>query len=218
MVKRRADLRSATILNPFENRLASCRALCLMGNKELSLNKKESQASSKQPGLTIGNELRKALSYHQSGQFERAGEIYAKILKVAPFNADALNLAGVLALEEGNLAHAEKQIAAAIAADPSRPEFYNNLGNVQARQNHLNEAARSYQKAIALNPDYAAAYFNLGNANQELKKYRQAIKYYCRTLEIEPELGRALAATQVGRLLPALYADYGHEIFGHIFI
>ncbi len=162
-----------------------------MANTEFTLNKKEGHASSMQPVSTIGNELRRGLAYHQSGQFEKAREIYAKILKVAPCQADTLNLAGVMALEEGNLVLAEEQIAAAIEADPSRPDFYNNLGNVLARQNHLNEAARSYQKAIALNPNYAAAYFNLGNVNQELKKFRQAIKCYCRTLEIEPDLARA---------------------------
>jgi tetratricopeptide (TPR) repeat protein len=60
-----------------------------------------------QTDFNFADELRRGLLYHQSAQLEKAQEIYSQILKIDPLHPDALNLSGLLALEDGNLARAE---------------------------------------------------------------------------------------------------------------
>ena len=157
------------------------------------------QTSFRKSEIDITDELRRGCAYHQAAQYAKAREIYSKILKVEPFHPDALNLKGLLALEEGDLDRAEDLIASAIQQDSKQPFFYNNIGNVYLQKGCLDKAAQNYRKAVALKPDYADAHFNLGNVNQQLGNSREAIVNYCRTLQIDPEsapacfnLGKAL--------------------------
>jgi len=47
-------------------------------------------------------EFKKALQYHQSGQLQKAQEIYRKILEINPDHCDSLHLLGVIANQAGN--------------------------------------------------------------------------------------------------------------------
>ena len=58
------------------------------------------QQSDKFP-FDIGSELKKALQYHQSGQLQKAEEIYKKIVEINPNHSDSLHLLGVIAHQFG---------------------------------------------------------------------------------------------------------------------
>jgi predicted O-linked N-acetylglucosamine transferase (SPINDLY family) len=147
--------------------------------------------------FNLADELRKGLACHQAGEYEKAAEVYEKVLAHDPQQADALHLLGLLALEAGHLKRAGSLIARAIAADHSQPSFYNNLGNVLLQKNEISHAIFNFQQAIELKPDYAVAHYNLGNAMQQSGKFNEAIACYRQAVGID--CGLAAAWLNMGR-------------------
>ncbi|UCF92984.1 MAG: tetratricopeptide repeat protein [Desulfobacterales bacterium] len=138
--------------------------------------------------IDIVSELRKGLAFHQSGQSERAQEVYRRILDRDPLHPDALHLLGLLALEAGKAATAVALIGKAVHLDPGQAVFYNNLGNGYFEKGETAEAILKYQKAIELKPNYAEAWFNLGNAYQQQRRGNKAVHCYQQALAIESDL------------------------------
>lgn len=135
-------------------------------HKLSSVKKKSRKRDIKLP-FAIGSEITKALRYHQSGQLQKAEEIYKKILHINPNHPDSLHLLGVIASQVGKIDIAVNLINKAIQNNPKNPAFYNNLGNVIKEQGELDEAISCYQKALGLKPDYAEAYNNLFHQFQQ---------------------------------------------------
>ena len=52
--------------------------------------------------------FKKGVSYHQTGQFQKAEKIYKSILKKQPGNADAIHLLGVIKCQSGHFKEAKK--------------------------------------------------------------------------------------------------------------
>ena len=63
-------------------------------------------------------DFKKALQYHQSGQLQKAEEIYRKILELNPEHSDSLHLLGVIANQVGNNDMAVRLIGRAIGINP----------------------------------------------------------------------------------------------------
>ena len=72
-----------------------------------------------------------------------------------------LDLANAL-LEAGELAAAQGEIDAALAAQPTSAIAWNSLGNLRARRREFDGAIAAYRQAIALDPKLPQAYGNLG--------------------------------------------------------
>ncbi len=111
--------------------------------------------------MTTQNILREAMDKHKAGDIASAEMLYKQILASHPFDADALNLLGVLSLQRGCLDEAQNLLKRAIGANPRIAEFHNNLGQV-LKQQGLNDAAMaSFRKSLQLNPDLTIAKNNL---------------------------------------------------------
>jgi len=135
-------------------------------HKPSSVRKKSQKRNIKSPSAT-DSEVAKAIQYHQSGQLQKAEEIYKKILRINPNHPDSLHLLGVLAYQVGKIDAAVTLISKAIQINPDNPSFYNNFGNVLKEQGKFSEAVSCYQKALKLKPDYAEAYNNLFHQLQQ---------------------------------------------------
>lgn len=66
----------------------------------------------------IDIELKRGLQYHQSGQIQKAEEIYKRILELNPNHPDSLHLLGVIALQAGKDDMAVDLIHKAIRYNP----------------------------------------------------------------------------------------------------
>ncbi|HUV49876.1 MAG TPA: tetratricopeptide repeat protein [Anaerolineae bacterium] len=139
----------------------------------------------------IDTEIKKAFQYHQSGQFEKAQEIYKEILEINPNHSDSLHLSGIIAHQSGKNDIAANLINRAIQTRPEEPVYYLSLGSVYKSQGSLDEAILSYQKALELNPDYAEAYNNMGNAVKAQGRLDEAILHYKKALELKPNYAEA---------------------------
>ena len=139
----------------------------------------------------INNELKKALQYHQSGQLQKAEEIYKRILAINPNHSDSLHFTGVIAHQRGKTDIGIKLITKAIKNNPNSPIYHNNLGNLFKDQGKIEDAIFSYKKALQLKPDYAEAYSNLGIVYKEQGRLGEAILNYQKTLQLKPDCAEA---------------------------
>lgn len=106
-------------------------------------------------------DIEEAFAYHQAGLFEQAREIYLQILLYNPDDYNALQLLGVLAVNDGNYPLAVELIGRAATMVDSDPSIFNNLGEAYRGLNQLKDAEHCFRRALNLDSNYALAYNNL---------------------------------------------------------
>ncbi|CAB1064797.1 hypothetical protein D1BOALGB6SA_9594 [Olavius sp. associated proteobacterium Delta 1] len=143
------------------------------------------------PKIDIDRVLNRALYFHNSGQLEQAEASYCRILEIAPQQADALHLLGLIHGEKGSLETAKKLIDRAIQNDANVPVFYVSFGDILQREEKFTEAVNYYRKALSLNPNLVEGLCNMGNALRQLAQYNQAIACYRKSLVCNPRLPEA---------------------------
>ena len=140
--------------------------------------------------MDIEQKLQEAIVFHQSGQLQRAEQIYQQVLQISPRNADALNLLGFLAYQVGRCEVAANLIAKAIEVDSKQYIFFINLGLVRQEQGELDKSIEAYHKAIEINPNDSDVYNNLGNTLQEQGELDKSIETYHKAIGINPNDAR----------------------------
>jgi predicted O-linked N-acetylglucosamine transferase (SPINDLY family) len=141
--------------------------------------------------FSIEVEFKKALKYHQSGQLQKAREIYKKILSLNPDHGDSLHCLGVIENQVGNNDMALRLIGKAIQINSNEPIYHNNIGNVFKAQGNLKQALSSYQKAISLKPDFPEVLVSIGSVYNELGKPNEAIFCIQQALQFKPNFADA---------------------------
>lgn len=157
--------------------------------------------------------LASGLHFHQSGQFERARQIYRQLLAAEPGNPDLLNLLGAACINLNQWDEAAENLGGALRINPEHHAAHDNLGVLLAKQNRFAEAIASFERSVAIQPGQALTWLNLGNARLRNGQVEQAIDAYEQVVRLAPEwyqghaeLARALhkqnrlaeAATQFG--------------------
>ena len=140
-----------------------------------------------------------AVSLHRAGEFDKAEQLYQRLLTTKPDHVEALHFLGVLYHQRGQSERAVKSIKAAIALAPNYADAHNNLGNVLKESNQLEPALRAYRRVVAINPDHADAWNNLGVLLRGQGHYDEADKAYAAALALNPTL--AVAWQNRGNLL-----------------
>ena len=107
--------------------------------------------------------IEQALRKHRAGRLEEAKTLYEQALESQPRHPDALNLAGVLALQTGAADQAVSLIRRAIEVQPNNPAFHGNLAQAWLALKRIADAQASYRRAAALDP--REPQFAVGAAN-----------------------------------------------------
>jgi len=129
-----------------------------------------------------------------------------------PPKAIALNAAGAVALENGNLELAHARLALALEYSPRFTEAWVNLGLVEERRGNFETARRDFVKARDLNPDLPAPHHALGILADAEGHAAEAEKLYRAALKVDP--GFAPARINLARRLFARGAyDEAREHF-----
>jgi len=123
----------------------------------------------------------------QNEQWTAAGEIYRRILEVAPDHPDALHFSGVLAHQEARSDEAVALIERSLELEPDRADWYSNLGIVLQDRLRLEEAIAAYEHAIELDPEHANAHSNLGVVLRAKGKVVEAEAAYRAAIRIAPD-------------------------------
>jgi predicted O-linked N-acetylglucosamine transferase (SPINDLY family) len=156
--------------------------------------------------------LNQAVQLHQAGRLDEAAAAYQQLLQQFPGQFDATHLLGVIALQRGDLATAEKQISQALTSKPKDAAALNNLGTVLLRARRLDEAREQFERAAKAQPAFADAQSNLGNVLRQLGRVVESVVPLKRAYGASPKsaeiadlLGASLLETGDGRGAVAVF-------------
>ncbi|MGX1497618.1 tetratricopeptide (TPR) repeat protein [Labrenzia sp. MBR-25] len=148
----------------------------------------------------LREKLVKGLSYHQSGEIEKAQRCYKLVLKKAPTNPDALNLLGVTYRQLGSPQKAVEYIQKAIAQNPKQASFYANLARAMMDIGTDSESMLAVsEKALSLNPAEREALNIKAIALTGLKQFEAAEEIFKSLIVAHPNYGEIF--TNYGLLL-----------------
>ena len=134
--------------------------------------------------------MERAISAYQSGQFAEAARLCKAVLNADPSHLDAINMAGALALQGGNLPGALEHFSRAVEVAPDFAQGFNNRGVVLQQMQRWDEALASFERASALEPNFVDAIYNRGVVLSEMKRWDDALEAYARALELDPRNAR----------------------------
>ena len=162
--------------------------------------------------FNIAQTLQEALSLHQQGRLRDAEKLYARALKAAPDNFDALHLLGLIKAQSGQMGEAYRLMSAALKINPNVPDVLINFANVLHGLKRDAEALESLDKALALRPGDLEATLYRGNALSALNRPQDALLCFDAVLARNPGhpdalLNRGTAFAALGRHAQAL-ADF----------
>ncbi len=154
------------------------------------------------PGpLNIGQSLNEALNLQRAGQLREAEKIYARVLKSAPDNFDALNLLGAVKARLGDINEAARLFGAAVKINARVPQAWFNLGQALYMLRRNAEALSSFDKARALAPDdiatldiHANVLLSLGRPGDALAEFQQVLARAPNNVQVRVNCGIAQAA------------------------
>ena len=157
--------------------------------------------------FNIAQTLQEALSLHQQGRLREAEKLYARALKAAPNNFDALHLLGLIKAQSGQMGEAHRLMAAALKINPNALDALVNFANVLHALKRDAEALAHLDKALALRPGDSEALLYRGNALNALDRPDEAVACYDAVLARNPAHGDALLNRGTARARLGRHAD-----------
>lgn len=130
--------------------------------------------------------LQDGLAAQRRGDLAAAETRWREALRLAPANADALQLLGLAAKARGDLSEAERLMRASLKARPDQPHVLSNLANVLRALNRAGEALPLWRRAIAIRPAFADAHANLGAALFAMGDREECERCFAAALKFDP--------------------------------
>lgn len=123
-------------------------------------------------------------------------------LRAHPGNPYALYVLGTLALDEENLAEAERSLVPALRGNPRSWQVANALCVLRLRQGRLDEALAACQRSTALNPRNPRAWSNTASVYVNARQWEPALAAALRSVALKPHYpeGRYVAAVAAANL------------------
>lgn len=100
-------------------------------------------------------QLEDAVKYHQRGDLKQAQSLYVSVLEKDPQNANALNLLGVLYLQNAKISQALECLKKAVSLKKSAP-FLENLALAYFCARDYHNAAQNYKLALEIEKTFGA--------------------------------------------------------------
>lgn len=141
--------------------------------------------------FNIGQALQEAVSLHQQGRLRDAEKLYARALKAAPDNFDALHLLGLIKAQSGQMGEAHRLMSAALRINPGAPDALVNIANVLHALKRDAEALECLDKALAARPGDLEALLYRANTLTALNRPQEALACFDAVLARDPGRGDA---------------------------
>ena len=140
---------------------------------------------------TATQTLHESLKLHQSGELERAEQIYREILRVDPQHADALHLLGVIFHQRNENEKAVESIRRAVSVNRNVSQYYCNLGIACHALNRFDDAIAGFEKSLRIDPGNAKTRFNLGKTFESAGNNAEAQKQFRQAVRLQPDFVEA---------------------------
>ncbi|MCA9014364.1 MAG: tetratricopeptide repeat protein [Planctomycetaceae bacterium] len=134
--------------------------------------------------VEVREQLKTALSHHQSGALDQAETIYQSVLESDAQHWEALYYLGTLQLQRGDLDQSITNFLKVVQLRPELPDVYNNLGVAYHATGKWQESGQSFEQALRINPHYERAYFNLGSLLESRGLFAEAVKCYQKSYDL----------------------------------
>jgi tetratricopeptide (TPR) repeat protein len=136
--------------------------------------------------------LEKAAKRAKSGEFQRAKDIYQRVLEIDPAMADARRELAMTLFELGDMLGAKDQLIDALRLKPDDAWSYVVLGNIYVKHDRdLATAARFFTRALELKPGDPYALNSLAAVSQELGDPEKALRCFDEAITSHPEFANA---------------------------
>ena len=162
-------------------------------------------------------ELKKALSFHQSGRLNEAEKIYLEILSGKSNDPGILQLLGTLYLQKKNFESSKKYLQKSLAINPNNPATLNNLGNLEKIIGNYFEADKYFQLNIDKN-NFLSSWINKSNLLIQNEKYKEGLEFIELSLKKYPNDSKlknnyALSLFNCGHIKKSLdiYKDFDNN-------
>ena len=116
--------------------------------------------------------MERAVAHHLNGQLSEAGQIYEQILADDPRAADAWNLSGVLAYQQGEPETSVQRLNKAIRLRNDVPEYHMNLATALVDSGNHSGGLNAANKCLRLDRGHKLAWNVQGNALMALGSSR----------------------------------------------
>lgn len=117
-----------------------------------------------------------AKAWRASGQLTEAQVALGKARQLAPDNAEASYLLGLVNLDLGHLAQAEGDVRDTLRLTPDAAPALIALGRIEAARGHTDEAVEALRQAVAADPASGEAHWRLGRAVLDQRRFTEAIR------------------------------------------
>ena len=132
-----------------------------------------------------------AMKAYAKGDLPTAERVYAKLIRLAPDDFNALHMLGVIRAQQRRFKEAEDLIRRALLYGRSA-EALSNHGNVLSELCRHDEAIRQLTQATLLNAQSPENHFNLANALIKAEKFSAAAKAFATAISLKPDFVDAL--------------------------
>jgi tetratricopeptide (TPR) repeat protein len=112
--------------------------------------------------------------------------------KLRPLLSDTLVQWGLVSLERGDLADAERKFQRAIDRNGSDAHAWHNMGIVAVQRGDLRRGVERFKRALALEPNLGIAHSNLALALRDMDHLEEGIEAARRAVELKPGNARCL--------------------------
>jgi protein O-GlcNAc transferase len=144
----------------------------------------------------------KGFAAHRQGDLDLAAQHYDAALALDARHAKALQMRGVVHLQQREHEKAVELIRRAIAADPTDAGAHGNLTSALLALNRADEAIEAARRGVELNPEAPEIWGNLGTALNRRRRYPEALQAFERAVALQPE--RAGLHSAIGHCLGKL--------------
>src|SRR5580693_10794081 len=95
--------------------------------------------------------LRRALSFHQRGQLDKAAKLYRELTRKDPHNFYALHYLGIVEATRGNYGQAKAYLDQSISQQPQNLEFVQNYATIAFQAEQYESALEIAERGLRLN-------------------------------------------------------------------
>ena len=144
--------------------------------------------------------LFKALDAHSRQDYDRALELYTKIMAVNQddkVNSVISNHRGMVYFVLSNYEKAIKDFTRAVQTNPNNFRAYNNRGLAYRMLKRYDRAIEDFERSIEIHPMQTDAYYGRAQVFFELENYPKALEDCDKALNIEPDFKPASRFKQI---------------------